>query len=179
MAKNQITPETNLTPMDKYYTPDITEFHVGFECEIQSQELIAKEWGRVEGAKMLGFDFKPNMDLCFVAHTITATNIQMYFLNPHHLKNDIRVKYLDRGDMEGLGWRATQLKFMHGITDCYQFQDKKYFLSVSGLSANIFDGEDMPEGVDYFSGTIKNKSELRKIMQIVGIVNEQKPTIKT
>ena len=127
---------------EKYYTPDITEFHVGFEFEEFEQE----QWVKA-----------------------TSDGSDIYHIDRYQIKdNKIRVKYLDQSDIESLGWSfekkhpgLEQLQFtkdLGGPLDdlCLEYDLESHYLRISWYG----DGD-----VTRFSGTIKNKSELNKLMQ--------------
>jgi hypothetical protein len=115
---------------NKYYTPEIEEFHVGFEYENYYNDIWhSKEFG--ESADTL-------------RHLTDYPN---------------RVKHLDREDIESLGG-------VHDTGDCYDFGER---WMVSWFShdgrVEIYD----EENENGFSGTIKNKSELKKLLKQLGI----------
>lgn len=149
---------------NKYYTPSIEELYVGFECEIIKQELSAKECYNSIESKLLKIEYKPNS--CFAKHKITDVDIQMYFLNPHLLKNDIRVKYLDQEDIESLGWSKFNeiMAFKVGSLCYYLWHTKKLIQIGMGIVGNP-----IPETTTVFLGKIKNKSELKVLMKQLGI----------
>ncbi|MBC7845566.1 MAG: hypothetical protein H7Y10_03640 [Flavobacterium sp.] len=146
---------------NKYYTPTIEEFHVGFECEHKTQELIAKAIGKIIDIKFLfGEDIKiPENDL-FEHHIFDGRNLQIYSLNPHLLK-DFRVKYLDREDIESLGWelRTDENRDLH----IPEYTIERFYLKdLADVFFTIYDDSAVDEYV--FRGKIKNKSELKKLM---------------
>jgi len=121
---------------EKYYTPTIEEFHVGFECEYN--DPLKGSWEKVIYTEDMFFGGKRGLTLL-----------------------EKRVKYLDREDIESLGFKldknASEKDLLNlekddiGITykqDCfliiYKFNRSKERI--------IFDG------------LIKNKSELKKLM---------------
>jgi hypothetical protein len=137
---------------DKYYVPTIEEFHVGFECESNYGLVNNKEFP--ESSK-------------FIKYTFTQEDIS-YMLDAYEndaYPTEFRVKYLDREDIESLGWVFNnEHKF-------YTFYLKGgYRLAQSKTDNDIViemyvindDGE--PESFHRlgtaFSGNIKNKSEL-------------------
>ena len=68
--------------MDKYYTPSLNEFHVGFEYETYNS--YRKEWYKT----------------ILTEDNLEALGSFWYnFLEAEH-----RVKYLDKEDIESLGW---------------------------------------------------------------------------
>ncbi|TXG79215.1 MAG: hypothetical protein E6R13_10255 [Spirochaetes bacterium] len=97
---------------EKYYTPDITEFHVGFEYE----ELEQGEWRKT-----------------------TSDGSDIYHIGKYYIKeNKIRVKYLDQSDIESLGWKMVW-NDSHG-TD-YTFNDWQINISVNGNYLQLFKGK--------------------------------------
>ena len=147
---------------DKYYTPTIEEFHVGFEFEVNYtdegwvKEIFCSGKGR----------------------NIDSVSKLKAFLGSAKFEEAYRVKYLDREDIESLGfvgrnpernnkssdyfkmkapgtisyWTEIDLDFRWGFKD----------VSIRGVRGN----ED-----DYlFRGTIKNKSELKKLLKMLNIL---------
>ena len=123
--------------MSKYYTPEIEEFFVGFEYEwLNEENKWIKESSPTEISQE-GFDE------------------QTYGL---------RVKYLDKEDIESLG-------FKEGSKDFYIVKLRDYYISVEyflkdkGFYINI--GQE--ENQFSFGGYIKNKSELKKLLKQLNI----------
>jgi hypothetical protein len=144
----------------KYYTPNISEFHVGFEYEewdVRAEDSYAKLVVR-EGQKLFMHDY------C-----------------------EYRVKYLDREDIESLGFeqislnayrkRADDIIHLVGGEGSYIILNMNISNGTTrkgnfyiGLRANT--GElhgDVKTERCLFSGTIKNKSELKRILKQIGI----------
>lgn len=137
---------------NKYYTPTIEEFHVGFNCYYKAI-LLDNTWTPVtisyEWMASL-FDEIENMDL------------SLY-----------RVKYLDREDIESLDWEYCP---NYGIEENYGIMftkrdpnyegtlnmQLKYWFTNNRL--NIY-----KPGCVVFDGTIKNKSELKILLKQLGI----------
>jgi hypothetical protein len=127
---------------NKYYTPSIEEFYVGFECEIYDDD--DKTW-----------------DLVYV-------DTQPGLCNITGLDLDIRVKYLDKSDIEDLGFtHIGALWFESKELDC---RIRKW----KGLEIDIYhdwsrnDGEHT-DHYKVFRGTIKNKSELKILLKQLNI----------
>lgn len=157
--------------IEKYYTPELEELHFGFVYEI----LLNGEW-------------KENtLEPCRTAYLQTD-------LDPKNINDAVdaiksavvRVKYLDREDIEECGWVPAN-----------EEQKKKYASLLIGgnVFVLIIDGDIRKEcllqhGSGYvlihvgiekalrgyghnmnisFSGTIKNKSELKKLMKQLNI----------
>ena len=156
--------------MDKYYTPDITEFHVGFEFEsnyvlFQSNHK-GLEWNK---CKMTGDEF--------------AWFHETYINDAY--KTEFRVKYLDKEDIESLGWKyVVDNSQGDGNTrwfDVFEMKGRYYTFGFHGhveeLGDNLCDKAIIyarNQSEILFSGKIKNKSELRKIMQMIGISENPK-----
>lgn len=154
---------------DKYYTPSIEEFHVGFEYEIEDihDSLVDTTWRK----QTYGF-------------SDTAIGIQEIGLK------SMRVKYLDREDIESCHKEHfKELKFVYdnnaepipGRTpyECptaYLLDDQLYTGQLWILYHFESDGMVWIEyvkdcgGQGYlFKGTIKNKSELKRILKQIGV----------
>lgn len=127
----------------RYYTPDVTEFHVGFEFEFHSDK---REW------KKFVFDlFKPMAVLQNV-----VDNSEMF-----------RVKYLDEADLVELGWVDSKLGYKN--TKAYHIGSTELFF-YDKCANNVYITDKSACGI--FDGTIRNKSELRKVMAMLGIKKE-------
>ena len=131
--------------MSKYYTPELEEFHVGFEYEYLYKNSA------------------------WVKHTIN-TKADLVLCIEEVEEDLIRTKYLDREDIESLGWSYSLTFSKEGVYDEYSKTDGEhgdYYLRVhntGGLSI----GEHWVQ-LDVFKGTIKNKSELKRILKQLGI----------
>ena len=135
----------------KYYTPTIEEFHVGFEYEVKKED----SWFRCfySQGSLVDIYYKYNDDfdsIDFEADTI-------------------RVKYLNKEDIESLG-------FKHEVSDNaggYWFKGNytlNYYFKHSSLPNNlIITFDDYGNNIVLFNGIIKNKSELIKLLKQVNI----------
>jgi len=116
-----------------YYIPEIEEFHVGFEFEYAN----SRKW--------------------------TKCNVEIYFDFFESLVEDIvsekiRVKYLDRQDIENCGFIFTGSE----NSDILWFRNKSEIkLTFHKDVVKIFDEFNLP----VFSGKIRNKSELKKLLK--------------
>lgn len=135
---------------NKYYVPDIEEFHVGFEYEV-SNALIRglsavkppEEW-----YKYKFINTKP-YDLEFIQYNID------------HNLGMIRVKFLDRKDIESLGFKNIDLKQSLG----HHFILGENRIWLNGIFVYIYKGIEI-----CFRGTIKNKSELKVLLKQLNIL---------
>jgi len=143
--------------MDKgYYKPDLSEFHVGFEYEMKrgfgdGTVKSLEQYNNAEWIKQI-YDLR---SFPYVDRTMNGSN-------PNNLPSAIRVKYLDEQDILDCGWNKEE--------DSYFFGD--YMLDRNNMGATqniaiycIFD--DFHSCVSH--GYIKNKSDLKKTMQMLNI----------
>lgn len=156
--------------MEKYYTPTIEEFHVGFEYQ-------SLQDGR-----------SPEMDASWSKEVIETSADLEEFLNyyNHDHIDDLRVKYLDKEDIESLGWIQepidSKFKSMYHLeAPIYKIINNGTFLLTTKLLTNkiiikspnfIRDGSGNFK--DYITKAyeleIKNKSELSKLMKQLNII---------
>lgn len=138
---------------EKYYTPKIEEFHVGFEFEYNNKH---------NGWEKDSMKFPNNYAFLFDVRT--------------H-EDIIRVKYLDREDIESLGWELDQTvkgdsffyhknyNMMSEIEPCLCFTPKQE------MNIHIYDVSSPLNTKDYTALLkIKNKSELKKLMKQLNIL---------
>jgi len=141
----------------KYYTPDISEFHVGFEFErfynyYESEDSEAfNMW--------IKYEFNPNiLSVCFK---------DLETLDQEIHSDKIRVKFLDKEDIEDLGFEYgeySKLQYEGLIVDLFNKVENIYQIWVTG---------DMYKD-KVFEGRIKNKSELKKLLTQLGIEFDNK-----
>jgi hypothetical protein len=140
--------------MSKYYTPEIEEFHVGFECEVVQEA----KWVKVE---------------------VIDSNMG-YFERRLNEGESARVKYLDREDVEDIlssnninykiGRQGLPMSGYNGWTE-YEITldgDFKYFRMIYADEARNLLIESNFNMV--FNGRVKNKSELGRVLKMVGVI---------
>ena len=133
--------------LEKYYTPTIEEFHVGFEYEINNPCHQG--------------------DTYYEEEVISRTNIESVLKNWKHFQ-EYRVKYLDQEDIESLGFVYTETdKYNpHGVkhtyikTTSYGEVEIRHYPDTYHISID--------DGNTLFSGKVKNKSELKRILKMIG-----------
>jgi hypothetical protein len=137
---------------NKYYTPSIEEFHVGFECEILNAYY---KWNPIKFT--IGHYAELAMDNN--QRGLTADT------------SEYRVKYLDREDIESLGFvfkgKSIDIHFeMEGSFDIVRWTYYKCLLSY-GLHDQLAVIKIVHIGDEFnvFQGKIKNKSELKRLLQ--------------
>lgn len=117
---------------NKYYTPTIEEFHVGFEYEYKYSDK--------------GWTFK-----VYEPHfTINNVEVEEY----------CRVKHLDKEDIESLGFEQIEYD-TYKKENIYIELNMEYKTFISAIKQG--------ESSILFQGTIKNKSELKKLLKQLGI----------
>lgn len=141
-----------MTEEKKYYTPSVEEFHVGFEYEA-----------------------------AYAGNTSTSTSEpvalgeyeSLVCREGNVLKLDpsisFRVKYLDREDIESLGWEFVPDNSVgDGDFRWYDLFQKGEFsiaLSFETRGTNVIHKNRSV----VFDGAIRNKSELQRVMKMLGI----------
>ena len=140
---------------NKYYTPTIDEFCVGFRFEVLNNEIW--EWQHMNASRLQEINFDDN-----------TNNMSKY-----------RVKYLDKTDIESLGFvdihKGTDRS---SIDRCYKYQLQKVISNKYEPIPTykiLCDLHYYPDklGIIYIGGLcdfkIKNKSELVKLLKMLGI----------
>jgi hypothetical protein len=140
--------------MNKHYTPKIEEFKVGFKYEFASSVIIdgvsqPDEW----------------------TSAIIESNDDIELIN-----SNARVKYLDKQDVENLGFR---LEFENkNYIELFKADEVQISFSTESQLTRIIkfwkfnlevDGETQYNSEVVFSGTIKNLSELKMILDMLNI----------
>jgi hypothetical protein len=139
----------------KYYTPELEEFHVGFEYELMDLAL-----------NMVDKEFRSDV----ITHGGDIDNALEWIKT-----NEVRVKHLDREDIESLKWEFTG----KGVADWYKIEGDFQIGTWTAYEAVMIHDPscnwvkihvlDRGDEVDIFQGTIKNKSELKKLLKQLGI----------
>jgi len=154
---------------NKYYTPDISELHVGYECEHSSN--------------MSAFICEDLDDV--VKDKLTSTDLKWYITwgeEEGGLEKFVRTKYLDRSDIESLGWEYREDSFHRKVTEekgevyvptHYWFTKPDTQMTLTwypGEKVHIENSDPMwmLPSVKY-SGECKSINELRKIMNWLNI----------
>lgn len=151
--------------MSKYYTPEIEEFHVGFECEFKNS-MQSNKWEK---------------EICDVDTVSIAYNSFEHEDYKGEFANIFRVKYLDKEDIESLGFELIEsdksnyfgnlfsvtIPCKMGSLDTATYrlllgQHSKVCLTI--IESNSYGGNEQNMCL-----TIKNKSELKKLLKQLGI----------
>jgi len=125
----------------KYYTPVKKEFHRGFECEVRDGDT----WNKIK---------------CNIIPYGHLTLVDLY-----------RVKYLDKEDIESLGWKHNSYStFPNGVIEVFKL--KHYVFSYyRDEYSTVFEYTILDElrNRRLYLGEIQNKSELKVLMKQLGI----------
>jgi hypothetical protein len=141
--------------MDKYYEPDLEEFHQGFEYERWSSSAYTPE----KYIKEI-FEFVDKND-------IWDDDITNMLACAYNGGDTLRVKYLDKEDIESLGF--TQI-----AGDCFNLPIKEYrgrlndevrILFRKSILIYLAMNSNDKDNVVLFTGIVKNKSELIKLLK--------------
>ena len=125
--------------MDKYYTPEIEEFHIGFEYEYEdiNESGSTTSWYK----------------------TVVKEN-ECYIIDQHLKYSDdlnLRVKYLDKEDIESLGFKFK--------TDLYVKDNLTLQVHKDSITIKYYDNFNNEWRTRVEQIVIKNKSELVKLLK--------------
>jgi len=129
---------------NKYYTPSIEEFCIGFEYEtiyLQDYDNWVKETLSQEDASYF-----------FDSYIADASPLEF------------RVKYLDKEDVESLGFR----NYMNSVNNAYKLNN--IVIRIKGDYILIFRYDEYTIDELVFKGIIKNKSELKILLKQLNII---------
>lgn len=125
---------------NKYYTPDIEDLYIGYRCE--TYNAMNGEW---------------------VTDTLNGYNIQeLYMTIESVLSVYIKTKYLDKEDIESLGWVWSE---QHGW---YTFGENQEWLMVIGTTVPLWVNVWNDQG-GWYQGECKSINELRKLIKWLNI----------
>ena len=143
---------------DKYYTPEIEEFHVEFEYEYKSTKYYG--WFDDSNGKWKKTEFSGG--------SIEDEGTEVDSIEDKD--NNVRVKLLDREDIESLGYVYRRI-----IEDIYEEYTPIEYNTLPSTGNIILRNTKSSEVVCFkkliraFRGTIKNKSELKKVLKMIGV----------
>ncbi len=137
----------------KYYVPVLDDFHVTFEYECLSDGKY-KKINNFTNA----YDYEDS---------------PIYGLQKDLDKGNIRVKFLDREDLESLGW-VNATNFQDGIffskgDRLLFFNFKTHRLCITESIGGLILVGETKNTVYLFNGTIRNKSELKVLLKQLGL----------
>ncbi len=157
--------------MSKYYTPEPEEFHYGFE-----------------------FEYSRSLDGGWVPTTYNEKRGLLGVRGKHVNPDEIRVKYLDKEDLESMGYKTFESEIIEDAISAVKNLDGERDVHICTSEAlfskgyvegeiSIYMERPVIEGLDIisimngcthvsdllFKGKIKNKSELKKLLKQLGI----------
>lgn len=133
---------------NKYYTPELEEFHIGFEYEVDS---LYNKFSHKSFNKIIAI--WEELDIVFDDYE-----------HEDHFNEIYRVKYLDKEDIESLGWlESKEIENNFFLKDQYRRNWKLYLTKDIGRII-------LENDCNYFIDiVIKNKSELKKLLKQLNI----------
>ena len=146
---------------NKYYKPNLEEFHVGFEYEAAIADgvgdgedvWVKQKWGELNS-------LSETMTLRYNKDGSIKISVP----------DSIRVKLLDRDDIIDLGFDEKIENMYHIKVGEYRGErDRVFSLFVAGVTL-IYLHRGNGEFATVFTGIINNKSELRRVLKQVGII---------
>jgi len=140
---------------DKYYTPEIEEFHVGFEFE----EWINGSWGTDI--------FEPD---------VYCDDRDIYVRGVD--KDTIRVKYLDKEDIESLGF---ELKAIPLGEDTNEDELGIFRKDTGAFEGTFFLDRTLHNcNIEFFNCyfMVKNKSEFKRVLKMLNIKPKENERIR-
>ena len=138
--------------MKKYYTPEIEELYVGFECQHTTNMSAFKinDTDRIYNSPLIIHE------LCDYITWSLEEGLDKF----------VRVKYLDQEDIESLGWEYIETLTLKGTRLRYSFNNFILdYIPSNNLLALLEDNFSCR-----FNCVLKNKSELRKLMKQLNII---------
>jgi len=136
---------------NKYYTPKIEEFHVGFRYEhyIPGKECWAKEE--------------------FFLNDSHVNIIKYVEIQTEDTLLKVRVKSLDHDDIIEAGWEESKTSFSHD-RQYYNLNEYECFLEDGEFRIYYEWAED---GQNLFVGKISNYNKLLEVMGMLGVEREE------
>lgn len=145
----------------KYYTPTIEEFHIGFEFEYKSKN---DDWNKIDYDNWMHPREDKYLKHCTESELLRSFN----FIDQCIKRNELKVKYLDKEDIESLGFDNYQPPYEYDHTWYYKgSRDPKIKVWFNGEIPTVRIYSSYP--AIQFNGNIKNKSELKRLLQQLNI----------
>lgn len=169
--------------MEKYYTPEIEEFHVGFEY----QAKVVDYYKGIEDVHGQGLKKKDVEDVdkgedCDGARykRYRWCDWKVYedsFYIPDAGIKWVRVRHLDREDIESFNFKQSILHSNIFLKECDEWNHRS--AECIGINFNegfdhlmiffVEKGGEIKYGQTIFAGKLKNKSELKRILKQIGL----------
>lgn len=150
---------------NKYYTPQIEEFHVGFEYEMKERFLDGTVKNQIDFDNAKWKSCICDSGVIYIERALEGKNAK----NSHC---GIRVKYLDKQDIEEvlkvkqLKGDEIELNFQIPISNSDDSYEIDYETDTLKMTVELFKETDKNKYSCYtlFSGKIKNKTEFKKLL---------------
>lgn len=175
---------------NKYYIPDIEDLYVGYECQADDNvgEFAVEICATEERLNYMWLNDAKHPNAYY--KSLTGKDISRYeggnVCHNGFIPLVLRTKYLDKEDIESLGWvqykdesreGVVRIRFHKEELDLEEDYDGGYMYGHSllfdcryGWSTVIIRKEAAPSHYeDSFHGSCKSKNELIKIMKLLGI----------
>lgn len=144
---------TDITENGKYYIPKIEEFHIGFEYQTNSMAVNStiKQNGVWSSTLKISVDD-------FLDETIADIGRSL----EHDEEPCVRVKHFDQEDIESLGWHVYKNKNQYIKDNCWLCVHDDKTITIERRVYGMLES-------NASSITIRNKSELKRLMNQLGI----------
>lgn len=150
---------------NKYFTPDITDIRVGYECELYMSEDIKND-GDV-------WVYTLNPEKSWQVFKFTSGSDLMWF-TPYILREQLRTPYLTKEQIEAEGWDVIGV-YPNGATLHKKGKYELMFLQDCRLTITrvwkSFEGEpdEKTHRKDIYNGGVKCINDFRYITKLLGI----------
>jgi len=152
--------------VDKYYKPEIEEFHVGFEYYIKN---FIKPTDKVDDEYLNNEENFNWVCQIWKSHMVMEENFNVIEYRSGRatiitVPDSIKAKYLNKEDIESLGWEGQKANSVYFKRDGYRLV---HWMVEPQREITIFKIHNDSNEEVVFRGIVKNKSELTKIMKQV------------
>ncbi len=135
---------------NKYYTPELSEFHIGFEFEYLNKTKWKKQIVTLNNFPSFPYGYMESLET---------------------LEYGVRVKFLDKKDIESFGFKYNKKQDLYISNKTYLGvscgDDKKLCIFYDSNDNNmlIYFRDNTGYEFERFDGFIKNKSELKNLLE--------------
>jgi len=143
----------------EYYTPDVEEFHIGFECEVSITTSHGQHENKISWCPIV-IGGKDRYSLLVEAEFHAKLKIDL---------NKFRVKYLDKEDIESLGFEYIPDDDVFKRISDHTIHSSFIKFGNESHQLIIDNGESYDTYDCWFNGTIKNISELKVLLNQLNI----------
>lgn len=156
--------------MEKYYTPTLDEFYIGFEYEYRYEVGNWTEiWKTGETFTNCWIPWQKSSNPFELDYGSFDNSSPLSVFDEKEMENRFRAKYLDKEDIESLGWKYNDGSVIHLGFVNLNYPDLFLEFWFNDNRIVIHNREQYEDNFTYFNGMIKNKSELKKLMKQLNI----------